>query len=32
MRFQYVLSEIFTGLRRNLTMTIAVVVTVAIWR
>ena len=30
MRFQYVLSEIATGLRRNLTMTIAVVITVAI--
>ncbi len=30
MRFQYVLSEIVTGLRRNLTMTIAVVITVAI--
>ena len=30
MRFQYVFSEILTGLRRNLTMTIAVVVTVAI--
>lgn len=30
MRLQYVLSEIGTGLRRNLTMTVAVVVTVAI--
>jgi cell division transport system permease protein len=30
MRFQYILSEITTGLRRNLTMTIAVVITVAI--
>lgn len=30
MRFQYVLSEISAGLRRNLTMTLAVVLTVAI--
>jgi cell division transport system permease protein len=30
MRFQYVLSEIRSGLRRNVTMTIAVVITVAI--
>ena len=30
MRFQYVFSEILNGLRRNFTMTIAVVVTVAI--
>ncbi|HEY9408995.1 MAG TPA: permease-like cell division protein FtsX [Jiangellaceae bacterium] len=30
MRFQYVFSEIKTGLRRNLTMTVAVVITVAI--
>ncbi|WP_053205501.1 permease-like cell division protein FtsX [Jiangella muralis] len=30
MRFQYVLSEITTGLRRNLTMTIALVIVVAI--
>ncbi|TDC46789.1 ABC transporter permease [Jiangella ureilytica] len=30
MRFQYVLSEIATGLRRNLTMTIALVIVVAI--
>ncbi len=30
MRFQYVFSEIMTGLRRNLTMTLAVVITVAI--
>lgn len=30
MRLQYVLSEIRTGLRRNLTMTVAVVITVAI--
>jgi cell division transport system permease protein len=30
MRFQYVFSEITNGLRRNLTMTIAVVITVAI--
>lgn len=30
MRVQYVLSEIGTGLRRNLTMTIAVIITVAI--
>lgn len=30
MRFQYVFSEIRTGLRRNLTMTVAVVITVAI--
>lgn len=30
MRFQYVLSEIGAGLRRNLTMTLAVVLTVAI--
>jgi cell division transport system permease protein len=30
MRFHYVLSEIMTGLRRNLTMTLAVVITVAI--
>jgi cell division transport system permease protein len=30
MRFQYVLSEIATGLRRNLTMTLAVIITVAI--
>lgn len=30
MRFQYVVSEIRTGLRRNLTMTIAVLITVAI--
>lgn len=30
MRFQYVFSEITTGLRRNLTMTIAVVITVFI--
>jgi cell division transport system permease protein len=30
MRLQYVLSEITTGLRRNLTMTLAVIITVAI--
>ena len=30
MRFHYVFSEIMTGLRRNLTMTLAVVITVAI--
>ena len=30
MRFHYVFSEIVTGLRRNLTMTLAVVITVAI--
>jgi cell division transport system permease protein len=30
MRFQYILSEIGTGLRRNLTMTLAVIITVAI--
>lgn len=30
MRFQYVFEEIATGLRRNLTMTVAVIVTVAI--
>jgi cell division transport system permease protein len=30
MRVQYVLSEIGTGLRRNLTMTVAVIITVAI--
>ncbi|WP_166356358.1 permease-like cell division protein FtsX [Phytoactinopolyspora limicola] len=30
MRFQYVLSEIATGLRRNLTMTVAVIITVSI--
>jgi cell division transport system permease protein len=30
MRFQYVFSEIATGLRRNLTMTLAVILTVAI--
>ncbi|MBD0292576.1 MAG: ABC transporter permease [Jiangellaceae bacterium] len=30
MRFQYVFSEVVTGLRRNLTMTLAVVITVAI--
>lgn len=30
MRFQYVLSEIATGLRRNLTMTIALIIVVAI--
>lgn len=30
MRFQYILSELGTGLRRNLTMTLAVIITVAI--
>lgn len=30
MRFQYVLSEIRAGLRRNLTMTVAVIITVAV--
>lgn len=30
MRFQYIVSEVFLGLRRNLTMTIALVITVAI--
>ena len=30
MRFRFVLGEVWTGLRRNLTMTIALIVTIAV--